>query len=158
MRICGDYKITVNPALEKTVMYPLHLLSRIEYLFAELKGGQCFSKIDLKQAYQQILVTTETQKILAISTHKGLFAYTRLPFGITTAPAIFQKVIDQLLSGIPGVVAFLDDILITGSHTVEHLERLEEVLKRLVSAGFRVSKNKCDFFKGKIEYLGRVID
>lgn len=56
--ICGDYKITVNPALEKTVIYPL---PRVEYLFAVLKRGQYFSKIDLKQAYQQILVTPKIE-------------------------------------------------------------------------------------------------
>lgn len=82
VRICGDYKATVNPNLAPIHIYPLH---RIEYLFSQLQGGQYFSKIDLSQAYQQILVDSDTQKVLTISTHKGLFTYTRLPFGIRTA-------------------------------------------------------------------------
>lgn len=155
IRICGDYKITLNPNLEQTIIHPL---PRIEYLFAELQGGQHFSKIDLSQAYQQILVTPETEKLLTISTHKGLFSYTRLPFGISSAPAIFQKVIENLLAGIPGVVAFIDDILITGRTTLEHLERLECVFKKLSDSGLRVAKEKCHFFKEKIEYLGHIID
>ena len=66
-----------------------------------------------------------------INTHRGLFRYTRLPFGIALAPGIFQLVIESLLQGIRGVVVYLDDILITGKSDEAHLKALDEVLSRL---------------------------
>ena len=80
-----------------------------------------------------------------INTHKGLFRYTRLPFGISAAPGIFQRVMDNILQGIPGVVVYLDDILIAGRTVREHLQSLETVLDRLMKAGLYIKKSKCTF-------------
>lgn len=102
IRICGNFKITLNPHL-KIIHFPL---PRIEYLFTQLQGGQKFSKIDLSEAYQQIVLSEQSRKLVTISTHKGLFSYTRLPYGITTAPAIFQNIMEQMFT-MPGVVCFL---------------------------------------------------
>jgi len=63
-----------------------------------------------------------------INTHKGLFQYTRLPFGISSAPGIFHKEMDNLLAGIPGVIVYLDDILVTGENEQSHVQSLEEVI------------------------------
>ena len=91
----------------------------------------------MSQAYQQLLLDEPSKKLVVINTPKGLFQYNRLPFGIASAPGVFQRVIDSLLQGIPGVVAYLDDILVTGSSDTEHLESLKEVLTRLEKAGLR---------------------
>jgi len=88
--------------------------------------------IDLSQAYLQLPLDDELKKFVVINTHKGLF---RLPFGISASPGIFQRVMDNLLQGIPGVVAYLDDILIMGPTAEEHLKSLEAVLNRLMTAG-----------------------
>ena len=86
MRICGDYKVTVNRA--STVdTYPL---PRVNDLFASLAGGKTFTKLDLAHAYQQIPNDEKSQKLVVINTHGGLFQYKRLPFGVASAPAIFQ--------------------------------------------------------------------
>ena len=71
--------------------YPL---PRIEDLFAVLGKGKVFTKLDLTSAYQQVLLDPESRKLTTINTFKGLFEYTRLPFGISSAPAIFQRVMD----------------------------------------------------------------
>ena len=78
------------------------------------------------------------RKYVTINTQKGLFQYTRLPFGVSSAPAIFQRIMDNLLQGIPQVCVYLDDILVTGKSTEEHLKNLEEVLSRLRNAGKKV--------------------
>ena len=75
-------------------------LPNTEDLFATLAGGQVFSKIDLSHAYQQVEVDEDSQKYLTINTHKGLYRYKRLPFGVSSAPAIFQRIMDQLLQGV----------------------------------------------------------
>lgn len=154
LRICGDFKVTVNPALQNE-HYPLPL---IEDLFAGLANGKQFSKIDLNQAYLQMPVDPESKELLTVSTHKGLFRYRRLAFGITSAPALFQKAMDQILAGLPGVQCYLDDILITGRDNADHLHNLDMTLQRLREYGLKVRKEKCEFFQSSIEYLGHVID
>lgn len=124
IRICGDYKVTVNPVL-KVDQYPV---PTAEDLFATLAGGQTFTKLDLSHAYQQVLLDPESHKYVTINTHKGLYQYTRLPFGIASAPAVFQQIMEKILHGIPRVVVYLDDILITGKDDVEHLQILRQVL------------------------------
>ena len=92
-----------------------------------------------------------------INTHKGLFRYTRLPFGISAAPGIFQRVMDNILQGILGVMVYLDDILITGPTVSEHLQSLETVLDRLAKAGLHIKKNKCTFMSSSVIYLGHKV-
>ena len=90
-----------------------------------------FSRLDLKNAYQQLRVTPESQPYLAINTSKGLFTYTRMPFGISCAPGIWQKTMDTILAGLPGMTCYLDDILVVGGTVEKHDERLQQVLEWL---------------------------
>ncbi|KAI7811353.1 hypothetical protein IRJ41_013611 [Triplophysa rosa] len=154
LRLCGDFKVTVNPVLTLE-QYPLPL---IEDLFSGLAGGQRFSKIDLCQAYLQMRVDPSSQELLTIVTHKRMFQYQRLPFGITSAPALFQRSMDQILSGLTGVQCYSDDLLITGKDDYEQLCNLDATLQRLQSFGLKVKKDKCEFFCPSVEYLGHVID
>ena len=110
VRICGDFKMTVNQT-SRLDKYPI---SKIEDLFAKMSGGTKFIKLDLSQAYQQVRLDEESKKYVVINTHKGLLQYNRLPFGVSSAPGIFQRVMESLLGNIPGVVVYIDDILITG--------------------------------------------
>ena len=136
--ICGDYKVTVNRSLDID-QYPL---PKPADLFATLAGGQMFTKLDLAQAYQQLLLDKNSQQYTTINTHQGLYQYTRLPFGISSAPAIFQKTMDVILQGIPHVCCYIDDILVTGVNQQEHLQNLEEVLRRLEQNNLRIKKPK----------------
>ena len=145
-RICEDYKVTVNPMLE----VDQHPLPKPEELFTTLAGGQKFTKLDLSQAYQQVLLDDESKPLVTINTHLGLYRYTCLPFGVATAPAIFQRRMDALLQGIPKVVCYIDDILITGKNEEEHLQTLSTVLQ--------VKKEKCGFMMDSVDYLGHRID
>lgn len=103
-------------------------------------------------------VEEQSRELLAINTHKGLFRYKRLPFGITSAPSLFQRAMDQILAGLPGVVCYLDDILVTGTDDKSHLQHLDATLNRLKEYGLRVRKDKCEFFQSAVEYMGHVID
>lgn len=122
-----------------------------------MQKGETFSKIDLSQAYQQVCLDEQSKKYCTISTTKGLFMYNRIPYGVASAPGIYQKIIESILVGIPGVISFLDDILITGRNLDEHKNRLFEVFKRLRENGLTVSRKKCEFFRKSIEYLGYVL-
>ncbi|XP_060085398.1 uncharacterized protein K02A2.6-like [Ylistrum balloti] len=154
IRVCGDYKVTLNPVMN-IEQYPL---PRIEDIFASLSGGKKFTKIDLTQAYLQMEVDNTTSELLTINTHKGLFRYNRLPFGIASAPAIWQRAMDQLLQDIPYTNCILDDMIITGRNDSEHLQNLNTVLERLSKHGLRANLEKCQFFQDKINYCGHEID
>ena len=154
VRICGDFSVTINP-VSKLDRYPI---PRVEDLFSRLSKGKYFSKLDLSQAYQQLPLDDQSKEYVVINTHRGLFRYTRLPFGISSAPGIFQRVIESLLQGIDGVVVYLDDILVTGSTEESHLQALDEVLSRLDKAGLRVKQSKCEFLRKSVTYLGHRID
>ena len=116
IRICADFKVTVNSVICSQT-YPL---PTPEEMFSTLANGESYSKLDLARAYKQMRVSTASQPLLTVNTHLGLFQYARLPFGISTAPALWKKAMAQVLHGIPGVVYFIDDILVTGTTRVEH--------------------------------------
>ena len=154
LRICGDFKLTVNKA-SKLDRYPI---PKIEDLFSKLAGGRTFSKLDMSQAYQQIPLDQDSCKYVVINTHRGLFQFNRLPFGVSSAPGVFQRIMESILNGVPNVVVYLDDILVTGPTEAEHLQVLEEVLQRLQTAGLRLKREKCVFMAPSVAYLGHKID
>ena len=122
-----------------------------------MAGGKSFTKLDLAHAYTQIPLDELSKQYVTINTHKGLFRYNRLPFGVPAAPSIFQRTMEGLLQGIPYVSIYLDDILITGKSDEEHLATLDKVLSRLEEAGLRLKRSKCAFMLPSVEYLGHKI-
>ena len=153
IRLCGDYKGTVNQAA-KTDTYPL---PRIEDLFASLGGGTIFSKLDLAHAYQQVVLDDKSKEMVTINTHKGLYKVNRLPFGVASAPSMFQRIMESIIQGLPQVCVYIDDILVSGKTTEEHVKNLEAVLTRLEEAGLRLRHDKCSFMLSEVEYLGYII-
>ena len=88
----------------------------------------------------------------------GLFQYNRLLFGVSSTPAIFQKIMSQMIAGLPGVVAYLDDILILTRNQAEHLKRVCQVCTRLTQLGFRVKNEKCSFATLFVNYLSFIVN
>ena len=153
IRICADYKITANKFL-LDMNYPLPLITDI---FVKLGGNCLFSKLDLTKAYNQLELDDKSKEILTWSTPFGLFSMNRLPFGIKPATGIFQKEIEKILIGIPGVISYLDDILIAAPNIKTHIDRLRQVFQTLRKSGLKLNKNKCVFAKPSINYLGHSI-
>ena len=111
----------------------------------------------MSQAYQQLLLDEESKQYTTINTHKGLFQYKRLPYGISSAQGIFQRNMENQLRKIPYVIVRVDDILVSRACDEEHLNSLEEVLKELASAGLRLRKDKCVFTEPQVTYLGHKV-
>lgn len=154
VRICGDYKVTINPVLD----VPEHPMPTADDLFTQLNGGEKFTKLDLSSAYQQVLLDEESRQYVTINTHLGLFRYTRLPFGVASSPAIFQKIMDSVITGLHGVGGILDDLIITGSNDEAHFRNLEGALERMSSMGIKLKKEKCVFMEPSVEYFAFVVD
>lgn len=125
VRICGDFKIAINSQLD-IEQYPL---PTGESLLHTNRYGTHFSKLDLKDAY--------------------------LYYSIASAPAIFQRYLEQLLNGIEGCGNYLDEKIITAPSLQEHVKRVEQVIKILDDNGIKCKREKCFFLKEEIEYLGR---
>jgi len=123
-----------------------------------VRGCKVFSCIDIRDAYHNCRVSESSQKYLTINTHIGLFAFKRLPNGVHSGPAIFQRIMDTVLAGVPKVICRLDDILCGGVDEEDNLKTLSVVLDRLQNAGFKLNKGKCRFLQFSVTYLGHVID
>ncbi|XP_046548470.1 uncharacterized protein K02A2.6-like [Haliotis rubra] len=142
VRLCGDYKTTLNRFLQVET-YPI---PKVEELLANLNGGEEFTKLDLKHAYQQLELDEKSRRLTTINTSKGLYQFKRLPYGVSTAPALFQRTIEMVLKGLKGVVVFMDDICVTGHNKRQHMSNLKAVLGVLQKAGLKLRQIKCTFF------------
>ena len=141
VRICGDYKATINQAVE----YEPYVLPTTQDLYASLVGSKVFSKLDLSHAYARIR-TAECCMV-------GLYSYTKLPYGVKSSRKIFQAKMDQILQGIGKCVCKQDDILVGGNDWQEKLKVLAEVLDRLQQYNLHLKLSKCEFLKPKVVYL-----
>ena len=104
------------------------------------------------------MLNEDSRKYTTINTHRGLFEYCHLPFGISSAPAIFQRLMDTLLQGLPKVCVYLDDILVASADEADHLNNFSKVLDKLEEAGLMLNESNCVFAFSSIEYLGHIID
>ena len=109
-RMCVDFKATLNANIQSDA-YPL---PTVEDVFARVGNACKFAKIDLKNAYWQIALDEKAKELSVINTHKGLFCVNRLQMGMKNSSAIFQKCIEQIVKGVPGVVVYQDDVLTSG--------------------------------------------
>ena len=121
---------------------------KAEDLFANLAGGQKFTKLNLSDGYQQVLLEEDSGQFVTINPHKGLYWYNWSPFGIASAPTIFQQTVEKIPQGLPGITVYIDDILITGHNNELHLEALKKALDWLHEYGLRLMKEKCLFMQG----------
>ncbi|XP_055585012.1 uncharacterized protein K02A2.6-like [Uranotaenia lowii] len=153
IRVCMDGSKTVNPYIV-THHYPLPL---IDELITNKSEAKVFAVIDLRGAYQQLVVSENAKRMLVINTHKGLYAYTRLPFGVKPAAQIFQSVIDRILQGLSNAQAYVDDILIWAKTNEELLVKIEMVLERLMKHNVKVNTEKCQWFVPEVKYLGHIL-
>ena len=161
IRICGDYKVTLNKFLKAR----RHPIPRIDDMLGKLRGGKLFTKIDLREAYNQLVLSEKSQRLCAWSTTKGVYKLNKMPYGVTPAAQIFQEVMEQLLQGFGTVVVFIDDILISSNdggteeeQRTEHLKLIEKVFGTLKEAGLKIKKSKCEFLRNSIQYLGFLVN
>lgn len=153
-RFCVDYR-HLNAITVKN-KYPLPI---IDELLDELAGAQWFTKLDLRAGYHQIGMHIEDEHKTAFQTHHGHFEFRVIPFGLTSAPATFQSVMNNILSSLlrKCVLVFVDDILIYSRTLEEHLVHLQTVFQILHKHQLKVKKSKCSFAQQKLAYLGHII-
>lgn len=152
-RICVDLK-----KLNKAVKRERLILPTAEEMTAKLGGSTVFSSLDAASGFWQIPLDKDSQRLTTFITPFGRYCFKRLPFGITSAPEIFQRKMLETLEGLQGVAVYMDDIIVHGGDMKEHDERLQKVMERLESAGLKLNTEKCVLRKGELHFLGQVIN
>ena len=146
----GDYRLTLNSRLLQrscTTEEP-------EAILARLHGSSVFSKIDLKDAFLQIPLDAHSSHLTTINTPFGLYRYQYLPFGLTVSPAIFQSVMNSLVSDLEGVQVYQDDIILHASDKAIHNKRLLALLHRFKKFNVRINSDKCVIGVSEFDCLG----
>uniref|UniRef100_A0A1X7UT63 Reverse transcriptase domain-containing protein n=1 Tax=Amphimedon queenslandica TaxID=400682 RepID=A0A1X7UT63_AMPQE len=131
MRLCVDYR-RLNE-LTTSDVYPMQ---RVDDVIDRVGGANYFSTLDLTKGYWQVPVEEKDRPKTSFSTPSGLYQFTMMPFGLKGAPATFQWLMDQVITGLDGFVsAYLDDVIIFSDTFEDHLNHLQQVLIRLEKAG-----------------------
>ena len=153
-RFCVDFR-GLN-SVTKRDSFPM---PRVETILESLKGNQYLSSLDIKSAYWTIPVAPGDRDKTAFATSDNIYRFKRLPFGLSTAPATFQRLIQTVLAGVLGKIAYayLDDVIVIGKNFEEHVQNLEEILALFQGAGLKVSLDKCVFAKPSLKFLGHVV-
>ena len=155
----GDIRICVDlTKLNESVCREKHILPSVEQILAQLGNSTVFTKLDANAGFWQIKLSQESSPLTTFITPYGRFQFNRLPFGITSAPEFFQKQMSKILNGLPGVLCMIDDVLVHGNTEQEHDQRLTAVLERLQKANVTLNKDKCQFSRRSVKFLGQLID
>lgn len=149
IRICVDMR-RANGAIERE----RHPIPTIEEVLHDLNGSTVFSKLDLRWGFHQIELDEESRQITTFVTHRGLYRYKRLMFGITSAPEKYQKIVSDVLQGCEGVANIADDVIVHGCGIEQHDKNLLAVLDRLRQCGLTLNPNKCQFRLPKLTFFG----
>ena len=166
-RMCVDYRVLnsllppVNKAHSKAKgILSLVPLPKIDEIYAQLKGSKVYSAIDMRSGYFHLGLSDEAKPKTAFvpgGPHGAKYEFNRCPFGLSQAPAYFQRLVHEVLKGITFAFGYLDDILIFSPDNKTHLEHLEVVFQRLREADLKLKASKCNFFKKHIQYLGHLV-
>jgi hypothetical protein len=153
LRVCMDPRY-LNAFLKRAT-YPL---PDIESVFPKFCGAKVFSKLDLTAGFWQVLLDLESSKLCTFSTPFGRYCYLRLLFGISQAPEVFHQIVADVIHDLPGVMHFVDDILVWGNTQAEHDARLKLLLECVAKSGLTFNPTKCEFGKSEVMFLGHLVD
>ena len=132
-------------------------MPRIDDILDQLGGARCFSTLDLASGYWRVPLREEDREKTAFSVGVNHYEFTVMPFGLINAPATFQRMMSTFLKGVKGCLVFLDDIIIYADTWEEHHLILEEVLGRIRAASLKLKREKCQFGKSSVKFLGHVV-
>ena len=151
--ICVDLK-----HLNEAVLREVHPLPKVDETLAQLSGATIFSTLDANSGFWQIPLSEDSRPLTTFITPFGRYWFNKLPFGISSAPELFQKHMNTILKGLEGVLCQMDDVIVFGRTTEEHDKRLKLALKQIEEAGATLNRDKCSFGQSKIKFLGHIID
>jgi Reverse transcriptase (RNA-dependent DNA polymerase)/RNase H-like domain found in reverse transcriptase len=151
-RPCGDFR-----KLNMQTTEDRYICLNIADLTARLAGCTVFSMLDLRKGYHQVPVHPAHVQKTGIITPFGLYKFLRMPFGLQNAGQMFQRMMDDVMAGLPYCLVYLDDILVASVHHEQHQVHLRKVLSRLKQHGLVINAEKCQFGVTQVDYLGHQV-
>ena len=154
LRSCVDYRKLNSKTIPDRMPIP-----RISDVIESLSGKRWFSTLDMTKAYHQGFIEEESRKYTAFSTPWTLYEWVRIPYGLTNAPPVFQRKINDIFEDLLYKICtvYLDDVLTFSDSFSAHLEDLDTILTRIESQGIKLNPTKCHLFKNSVKYLGKII-
>ena len=163
-RLCVDYRAinSLLPPVKKAFskakgVLTLVPLPKIDEIYACLKDSKIYSTFDMQSGYYHMVLSEESRPKSAFVSAYGKWEFKRCPFGLAQAPAYFQRLVNEVLSGLTFAFGYLDDILVYSPDMETHLKHLRSLFERLRSADLKLKEVKCNFLKKHIQYLGHII-
>ena len=153
VRICVDLK-----PLNESVLCETYPIPQVDETLAQLAGAAFFSKLDANSGFWQIPLSAESHLLTTFIMPYGRYCFNKLPFGITSAPELFQRRMSRILEGLPGVLCLMDDIIIFGTTHDEHDSRLMATLQQLETTGVTFNHGKCEFRRTELKFLGHIVN
>ena len=138
----------------------MYSLPRIDETLDCLHGSVIFTLLDLKSGYWQVEMDEMSKQLTAFTVNPlGFYGCERMHFGLTNAPATFQRLMESFLGDLHlnWCIIYLDDIIVFSEKPKEHIKRLRKVFSKLVQASLKLKPKKCEFFKSRISYLGHIV-
>ena len=132
-------------------------LPKIDEIYAQLKGSKIYSTFDMRSGYYHMVLPEESRIKTAFVSSFGKWEFKRCPFGLAQALVYFQRLVNEVLSGLTFAFGYLDDILVFSPDKELHLEHLILLFERLRSANLKLKEVKCNFLKKHIQYLGHIV-
>ena len=154
----GKIRVCMDPSSLNKAIYREHYPMRtIEEVISQMPNAKIFSVLDANHGFWQVKLDSDSSKLCTFNTPFGRYSFKRLPFGITSAPEVFQKITTELFEGITGVEVIVDDILVWGEDLKQHDERLEKVLQRAKERNLKLNRDKCKFRSTQVPYIGHLL-
>ena len=153
-RFCVDFRVLNSQTTKDS--YPLPLIDDIFDLTA---GKSIYSTLDFKAGYHQLAVASKDRFKTAFRCHRGLYQFKKVPFGLTSAPAFFQRTLDKILTGYIGKFCFIyiDDLVVFSDNVTQHAHHLTLIFDRIRDANLRLKPTKCSFGLPEVKLLGYII-
>ena len=163
-KLCVDYRVinSLLPEVQKAHskakgVLTLVPLPQIDHIYARLRGSKIFSTFDLRSGYHHMALSLEARAKSAFVTPMDKFEFTRCPFGLSQAPAYFQRLINKVIKGLPFAFGYLDDVLIHSPDIETHLQHIRIFFQRLREADLQLKNSKSNYFKTHVQYLGHLV-
>lgn len=154
----GKIRICLDPVeLNKVIKREFFQIPTVEELLTELSGAKVFSILDANQGFYQIPLDDQSKKLCTFATPFGRYMFSRLPFGVSSAPEVFHKQFKQIFEGIPGQISYIDDLLVFGKNQKEHDNNLRKVLEKAREKNIKFNQTKCKFSLNEIKFVGHII-
>ena len=154
LRLCVDYR-----GLNARTYFDSYPMPNIEATLDALGGSSWFCTLDLRSGYHNVVIAEQDRDKTQFITRRGTYRWKRMPFGLSTAPGTFQRLMDLVMCGLSyeSVLVYLDDLIVMASSFEQLMQKFTEVLERLRAANLKLNCRKCSLFQRKVSFLGHIV-